>query len=265
MQDNYTIDSQEMGTARIFYSESEAAQAGYVFLAPLPAFEGAETSAWLAFDEHTLLSFGERYDFDLGRLPPGTLNQVISLIQEAAKSKKFVWGREHLPALRRQIFRLVVSAAESFDSPFVEELVAREWFLPLLGSALYFEAELAIKHRFWHERRTACGMSKEILFFRERLKKEIQGRVHALSLPRRGAFPVPAISGKSAIFTRSREYRSPSRRSSSSSGGGGDSGDDSGGSDPEPPASFVVPFPCNILSQNTHHATVHGSQEGGRC
>jgi hypothetical protein len=73
-----------------------------------------------------------------------------------------------------------------------------------------------------------------------------------------------------AIYSRAKEYRSPSRRSSSASssgsGGGGDSGDDPGGSDqPEPPASFVVPFPCDILSQNTHHAIAHGSQEGRRC
>jgi hypothetical protein len=70
----------------------------------------------------------------------------------------------------------------------------------------------------------------------------------------------------STTHARSKEYKAPSRRASSSaSGGGGDGGDDSGGSDPEPPASFVAPFPRNILSQNTHHAIVHGSQEGGRC
>jgi len=79
----------------------------------------------------------------------------------------------------------------------------------------------------------------------------------------------PSFSSRHVVHSRNREYRSPSRRSSSASssgsGGGGDGGDDSGGSDPEPPASFVVPFPCNILSQNTHHAMGHGSQEGGRC
>ncbi len=79
-------------------------------------------------------------------------------------------------------------------------------------------------------------------------------------------------------FTRSKEYKSPSRRSSSSSsasssGGGGDGGDDSGGSDqPEPPAATLCrqtyfPFPLP-LSVDPHHNTnpiVASSSDWGRC
>jgi hypothetical protein len=103
--------------------------------------------------------------------------------------------------------------------------------------------------------------------FRKAAAQTLQSIKTGRDASRSTTVPVIIISA-STTFSRSKEYKSDPRRSpsaSSSGGGGGDGGDDSGGSDPEPPASFVAPFPCNILSQNTHHAMVHGSQEGGRC
>ncbi len=75
------------------------------------------------------------------------------------------------------------------------------------------------------------------------------------------------IMSTATISSRAKEYKSTPRRSASSPSCSGDSdnSDDGGSDQPEPPAPFVVPFPCNILSKTTNHAIVRGSQEGGRC
>ncbi len=108
-------------------------------------------------------------------------------------------------------------------------------------------------------------MSKILLWVGDLLSKN--GTRGATRNQGRYAPIIPTV----VIFSRSKEYKSPSRRSSSSSGGGGDGGDDSGGSDPEPPAATLclatcLPFPLPH-SVDPHHNTntIVTSSDRGWC
>jgi hypothetical protein len=97
------------------------------------------------------------------------------------------------------------------------------------------------------------------------LRDEIS-RMGGSSSESRAVTKAPIIIA-STTFTRTKEYKSPSRRASSGRGGGGDGGDDSGGSgDPEPPAATLClatcfPLPDVDPTQNIH--TIATSSEMG--
>ncbi len=299
MQGNYTIDSPEMGTVRIFHSESEASEfaSSLAEKAHHEAFAiiDAEASTWedLSSDHKALPPTGtERalreafasHGIDIEEKPGGLgYGEAAFLLFDLEQG---------LPADVARAYRAWGAECEA-DSlcPLSEKIREIEFMAMLAESGEIYLQRIALSRASEDLRLLRAKVNGLFARALREASEEIQNvpvgsASHATAmwvmhgLPKLRA-PLPGgrflhakapIIPTVVIFSRSREYHSPSRRSSSSASspgsGGGDGDDDSGGSDPEPPAVTLCfkthPHSSFPFSIKQTHSTGQGPRFEGR-